>query len=79
MPIPGIVSGSGFSGSFRCCSEDVRRALAECCSTAYGVGILCRVRDPGDSRRASLKLVLLVPMGDPGDSHVIPAIRAGPH
>ena len=24
--------------------------------------------DPGDSRRASLKLVPLVPMGDPGDS-----------
>ena len=49
-----IVSGSGVQwGSFRCCSEDVGRALAECCATAYGVAscIGSVIRDPGASRR----------------------------
>ena len=45
-------------------SASARRVLRNC----LWCGIGYRVRDPGDSRRASLKLVLLVPMGDPGDS-----------
>ena len=57
MPIPGLVSGSGFSGSFRCSSEDVRRALAECCATAHGEASCIGSGDPGDSRRAPLKRV----------------------
>ena len=68
MPIPGIVSGFRVQWIVQVLqrgrSASARRVLLNC----LWCGILYRVRDPGDSRRASLKLVPLVPMGDPGDS-----------